>query len=177
MTQVINFFGGPGLGKSTSAAGLFASLKRRNVNAELVTEFCKDLVWEERHFTFSNQIYLFGKQHHRFHRLLKKVDYIVTDSPCLLSIAYNEYLPECFNETVLHAFKQFNNINIVLKRNKPYQHVGRIQTESESKEMDNKIKSLLDKSDIPYYHLEIDFQDAYYTDQLAEKILAGEALN
>lgn len=39
---VINLFGAPGAGKSTGAAIVFAELKKRGVNAELVTEFTKD---------------------------------------------------------------------------------------------------------------------------------------
>lgn len=43
---VINLFGAPGAGKSTGAAIVFAELKKRGVNAELVTEFAKDKTWE-----------------------------------------------------------------------------------------------------------------------------------
>jgi adenylylsulfate kinase-like enzyme len=42
--HVINLFGGPGTGKSTLAAALFTDLKMKGINAELVTEFAKDLV-------------------------------------------------------------------------------------------------------------------------------------
>jgi len=40
-TKVINLFAGPGAGKSTTAAGLFAEMKRANVDVELVTEYVK----------------------------------------------------------------------------------------------------------------------------------------
>jgi adenylylsulfate kinase-like enzyme len=36
-TVAINFYGGPGSGKSTMAAAVFAELKSRNVEVELVT--------------------------------------------------------------------------------------------------------------------------------------------
>lgn len=41
-TLVVNLFGGPGSGKSTGAAYVFARLKMLGYNAELVTEFAKD---------------------------------------------------------------------------------------------------------------------------------------
>ena len=62
---IVNIFGGPGVGKSTTAAAVFALLKLHNIEAELVTEFPKDLVWEKRAYTFENQNYIFGKQQHR----------------------------------------------------------------------------------------------------------------
>ncbi len=45
-TLVVNLLGGPGSGKSTTAADVFARLKWQDINCELVTEFAKDLVWE-----------------------------------------------------------------------------------------------------------------------------------
>ena len=38
---VVNLFGGPGCGKSTTAAWLFNQLKERGINCEYVTEFPK----------------------------------------------------------------------------------------------------------------------------------------
>jgi predicted ATPase len=59
--KVINLYGGPGTGKSTTAAALFALMKREGYNVELVTEFAKDLVWTERNKELGDQIYIFGK--------------------------------------------------------------------------------------------------------------------
>ena len=85
---VINLFGQPGAGKSTGAAYIFSQLKLRGINAELVTEFAKDKVYEETKEVFNNQIYIFGKQYFRMSRIAKKVDVIITDSPLLLSSFY-----------------------------------------------------------------------------------------
>ena len=43
---VVNLFGVPGAGKSTGAAYIFSKLKLVGINAELITEFAKDKVWE-----------------------------------------------------------------------------------------------------------------------------------
>lgn len=59
---IVNLFDVPGSGKSTGAAYLFYKLKSAGVNAELVTEFAKDKVWEDSEIVFENQAYLFGRQ-------------------------------------------------------------------------------------------------------------------
>ena len=59
---VVNLFGAPGAGKSTGAAYIFSKLKMAGINAELVTEFAKDKVWEESKAVFQNQAYIFGRQ-------------------------------------------------------------------------------------------------------------------
>ena len=55
---IVNLFGSPGTGKSTGAAYIFSKLKMAGINAELVTEFAKDKVWEETHAPFKNQLYM-----------------------------------------------------------------------------------------------------------------------
>jgi len=133
----INLFGGPGSGKSTASAAVFSLLKMHEINAELVTEFAKDLTWEERFKTLSNQYYIWGKQHNRMWRIRDKVDVIVTDSPLLLSIIYGEEKPTCFKETVLHSFNDgFDNVNYVLTRSKAFNKCGRTRNEEESKKLD-----------------------------------------
>lgn len=100
---VVNLFGAPGAGKSTGAAYVFSQLKAAGINAELVTEFAKDKVWEETKAVFDNQAYIFGKQYFRISRLEGKVDVVITDSPILLSAFYNKndhVLGQEFNDLV-----------------------------------------------------------------------------
>jgi nicotinamide riboside kinase len=170
MTHVVNFYGGPGTGKSTHAAALFTELKRRHMNVELVTEYAKDLVWEERFVTLENQIYVFGKQLQRMARLVDKADIVVTDSPLLFSIIYNSKLPACFNDTVLHVINQFKNIHIFLERTKPYQTAGRMQTEEDAKKLDGKIKNLLNEIGLPYSSIQATAEPKLMS-ALADKIL------
>lgn len=44
---VVNFFSGPGTGKSTSAALLFGEMKKKNFKVELIHESAKEFVWED----------------------------------------------------------------------------------------------------------------------------------
>lgn len=131
---IINLFGSPGTGKSTLAAELFAKMKWLKMDVELVTEYAKDLVWEERDKTLENQIYVFGKQHNRIYRLLDKVKYIITDSPLLLSSFYNNmsFKSKELNDLIISEHNKTRSLNIFLKRTKEYNPKGRNQTEEES---------------------------------------------
>lgn len=152
MTKVVNLFGGPGCGKSTGAAFIFAKLKMAGVNAELVTEFAKDKTWEHNSKALTCQPYVFGKQSYRMDRCADEVDVIVTDSPLFLSAMYNDdndIEPE-FTATVIKKFNEFNNFNYFLRRVKPYNPKGRNQTEEEAIMLDNKIKQNLDNFGIEY---------------------------
>lgn len=143
-TLIVNLFGGPGVGKSSTAAGIFSLLKLHSVECELVTEFAKDLVWEERYKTFGDQQYIFGKQHHRIWRLRDKVDVIITDSPIMLSAVYRqETLSQSFVDSVVETTNSYNNYNVILTRAKKYNPNGRNETEEQAKDLDRKIKTVL----------------------------------
>lgn len=149
---LINLFGAPGAGKSTGAAYIFSKLKLAGVNAELVTEFAKDKVWEESKAVFNNQAYIFGKQYFRISRCANKVDVIITDSPLLLSVIYNDdpVLGEEFNVVVRKIMNSYNCKNYYLTRTKKYNPIGRFQTEAESDGIADEILNLLSKEKIPY---------------------------
>lgn len=141
--MVINLFGGPGSGKSTTAAGVFALLKIHGVNCELVTEFAKDLTWEERIKTLGNQTYIFAKQHHKLWRIPDSVEVIITDSPLIQTLLYIEPEDTILKYFTADMFNTFKNMCYYLTRVKPYNPVGRSQTENEAKELDIKIQEIL----------------------------------
>ena len=167
---LINLYGAPGSGKSTGAAYIFSKLKMAGVNAELVTEFAKDKVWEESKEAFNNQAYLFGKQYFRISRCADKVDVIITDSPLPLSIFYNttEVLGQEFNNMVMKVANSYKGMNYLIYRVKPYNPNGRFQTEEESNELADKFEDFLN------FYL-IDFKaipgDIKGYDQIVEEIL------
>lgn len=90
-TLVVNFYAGPGTGKSTVAAHVFALLKWRGMNVEMALEYAKDKVWEESLAVLSNQIYVLGKQIHRVNRLVGQVDIVLTDAPLGHSLYYGKH--------------------------------------------------------------------------------------
>lgn len=149
---VINLIGGPGCGKSTLAARLFAELKMKGVNTELINEFAKDETWDENWNVLNDQIYVFGIQYHKQKRLVGKVDIIITDSPLPLCIHYNkDNTLTHFNDIVLECFNQFDNYTYVLNRvDDYYSEVGRSQTLSESKTIDQDMLNILKDNNIPF---------------------------
>jgi len=91
MTKIINFYGAPSSGKSTEAAKLFALMKSDGKNVELVTEYAKEWAWEQRSVGMFDQLFIVANQIQRETRLFGQVDTIITDSPVLLGVFYEEY--------------------------------------------------------------------------------------
>lgn len=158
-TKIINVFGGPGAGKSTSAAFLYFHLKVLGLNAELVREYVKDWAWEGRHINVNDQIYFLGKQVRRESMLHGKVDWIVTDSPVWMNSYYashycTEIIADGVNSLVRAFYQQVADegheyINLMLNRSQPYQAEGRYQTESEAKDIDVGVKKMLIDHNVP----------------------------
>jgi hypothetical protein len=159
-TKIINLFGGPGVGKSTTAAKVFSELQLKGYKCDLPYEFPKQVAWESNVSQISDQSYIFSNQHRGIVRSFGKVDYIILDSPILLSIVYkNRYhqgypsnlYGDSFDNFVLEVFKGYDNINFVLERNtETFEENGRLQTKEESLEIDNDIVNLLTNNDIDY---------------------------
>jgi hypothetical protein len=143
-TDVINLYGGPGSGKSTTAAGVFHALKLRGVRAELVTEFAKDLTWEKHQRALEDQLYVFAEQFRRMYRCAGQVDVLVTDSPLPLSLVYKvpDY-PLNLERVVLEAHQCFNNYDFLLNRVKPFAQYGRNQNEEQARAIDRNIRKVL----------------------------------
>lgn len=142
-TLLLNLLAGPGTGKSTIAAAIFAHLKFQGFLCELASEFAKDLVWQKTPNLLSNQIYVFGEQHHRITRLVGQVPIVVSDSPLLHSIIYDSGENPHFAPMVLAEHRKHNNLNIFLERTKAYEPAGRCHDESQAREIDGKIIELL----------------------------------
>lgn len=146
MTVYINLFGGPGVGKSTRAAELFAEMKKEGESVELVTEVAKDFIWEERSSTMKIQPYVTIKQYRNLERLKGKVDYVITDAPILLGCVYAEIfaqdLPSSYKDFIvdLHREVLSPSINIILKREFDYDTTGRYQNEDEARDIDERIE-------------------------------------
>lgn len=146
-TQIINLFGASGSGKSTTAMGLTYFLRLGGYKVEYVNEYAKDLVYEESTHKLKHQLYVFAKQLKKQDVLLNKdLDYIVTDSPILLSYFYGEkYNTNLvgFKELVMTSFTAQNNINFFLKRNVPFDPNLRLQDEAESDKDSEELLNML----------------------------------
>ena len=160
---MVNLWGGPGTGKSTLMADVFAELKWRGVDCEQAPEFAKEKVWESTDSELDEQIvppalrcqpYIFGKQHYIQFRLNGKVDAIITDSPLLLSLIYGRQEPKEFGACVRAYFKLFNNLNFFCVRLKKFNPNGRLQTKAQAQKIDKVILKMLKKYKIPFQTIE-----------------------
>jgi hypothetical protein len=157
--KIVNFWGGPGSGKSTTAAAVFYEMKKRQLQVELVTEYAKDMTWEGRHNVLEDQLYILAKQNRRLHRLKGKVDWVITDSPLPLGLIYmipNYY--ETFEPFVLDVWNSYSNHSFLLGRDFEYQPVGRNQTAQEALVVDDALVKFLDDKAIDYHRVSNDPQ-------------------
>ncbi len=148
---------------STTAAGLFHMMKKNGDDVELVTEYAKDMVWEQRPNIMDDQIYMFAKQYRKIARLRDQVKFVIVDSPILMCCAYIR--PGYFKTLeplILETFNSFNNINFLLTRNTKYDSTGRMQTAVQAASMDSTISEVLDK-----YNTQYDTVDPFSDDTLS----------
>ena len=154
-TIVINAFGGPGSGKTTSCMNICAELKKQGFNAEYVQEYAKELVYDKNFEILDgskeHQFEILKEQVHRMDRLIGKTDFIVTDSPILLNTVYNQQLTPEYERMVSELSGQYQNFSFFMKRDdSQFQTEGRIHDLQESKQKDKEIKSLLKKHKVYY---------------------------
>lgn len=149
-TLVINLLAGPGSGKSTMAAGIFAKLKWQGVECEIVPEFAKELVWDNSPSVMNDQIYIFGEQYHRIFRLLNKVEVIIVDSPLLLTPIYDKQKRNSLCRLVLDEHWKMWTYNVLLNRTKPFVQNGRLHGEEVAHAIDHDIRDFLDENGIEY---------------------------
>jgi hypothetical protein len=166
MTKIVNLMGGPGIGKSGIAAGVLYELKKRHISCDAPYEFPKVLAWDENHSAIKDQLYVIANQHRGIVKSWGKVDYIILDSPILLSLIYKSYYKgneypsnlykESFDKMVLDIHLQYNNLNILLKRgNGVHNEKERYQNLEQSIDLDNRIKNILDFNKLEYIEIEV----------------------
>jgi hypothetical protein len=146
MSKIINFFGGPGIGKSTQASGLFTEMKKHHMSVEYTYEFPKEVAWEGNVSQLKDQFFITANQHRNISRLYGKVKYIIVDSPIILGLIYKDryndkpeypamFYDETYDAFILSLFKKYNSLNVFLKRNdETYDQNGRFQDLTESKD-------------------------------------------
>ena len=136
----VNVFGGPGLGKSTLAAKLFAELKIKSYDVEHISEFIKTWAHAGRIPESFDQHYVFAKQLHAEDMALRNVKLIVTDSPLLLNCAYGRFYGfHPYLEMIAiakHFDEVFPPLNLLIQRTVDYNEAGRYQNLDQAKKFD-----------------------------------------
>jgi len=170
-SKIINLFSGPGAGKSSVAAGLTYQLKKRHISCDNPYEFPKVLAWDKNGEAIKDQLYVIANQHRGISKSYGKVDYIIMDSPILLSLVYkNKYdmdnvnYPSClyeddFDHLLLNIHNFYDNYNFFLKRsidNGSHNNKERYQTIEESLILDERIKEMLKQNNIKFKEVNVD---------------------
>lgn len=162
MPYLINFYGGAGIGKSTTAMLTTAHLKMAGLNADYINETAKRHIYEGKAYlldgSYTNQVSLYNEQKAQIDAmyLSRSVQLSVTDSPLLLYGVYakkgDKTTIDNFKSKIYDAFSGYNNINILLVRDPyiPYETEGRVHTLEESIKIDQEIEDALIRENIPY---------------------------
>lgn len=158
-TTIISLYGGPGAGKSTSAAYMYYVMKAAGENVELVREYVKDWAWEGRKIDTYDQIYFLGKQVRKESMLFGKVKWLVTDSPIFMNYYYASIyctptLAQGVKAAVMAFYEQTlidgnQHYHILLHRAQPYDPAGRYQNEEEALSIDDGVERMLRHLKIP----------------------------
>ena len=145
----IGLYGGPGIGKSTTSAKLYAELKDQRKNVELVREKIKNWVYQDKVPSGFDQLFLFTEHIREEEILLNSgLDYLVTDCPILQICYYTkdqgfEYHDQVL-EIALQNEKKHPAMHFFLDRgNRPYNTHGRYHSFEEAKKIDEDMKSYL----------------------------------
>lgn len=183
---VVNIFGEPGSGKTSTAAGLFYQLSINGFQAEVVPEAAKLYAWETlqddtgktlMHPVFEQQIFLLGKQNRSLQSLQGKREIAIMECPLLMGAVYKpEKYFQHFMPLILEQFNAYNNVNILLERNHTFDPQGRVHSENESNDVRSQLKVLLESNSIAYKsiktHDNIDkeiaqyIRDSYFPDRV-----------
>lgn len=156
----------PGAGKSASSSGAYSQLSVNGFNVDLVNEVAKAFAWESPKnengdpllhpvFSKNQQIYLLGAQNRGLERVRDYVEIAVLECPLVLTAIYvpDNYF-KSFVPLVLEQYRDYENINILLKRNHQYNPAGRNQNEDQSRKVRDKLVNFLHSNDIEYVEME-----------------------
>ena len=161
MTKVINFFGAPGSGKTTTALGLSYFAKLEGFSVEYVSEVARELAYHGN-LKEARQYDIMMAQYNKVSCLIDKVDFIITDSPVLLSYVYTHDVT--IQRMAIDRHNQFDNINFLLSRtHRYYNDTGRIHNEQQSDFIADRINDCLRNEKIPSIPIQSEeVQDAWF---------------
>lgn len=127
----INFYGGPGSGKSTVALYTTAKFKKRGYRAELAREYVKHWTYYQRQPTAWDQVHIFGQQIQEESILLENgIDVAVVECPLVVGAWYANTLNPELTPHLLDLSRLFDEafpaIHIFLDRGElEFDSVGR----------------------------------------------------
>lgn len=138
---IVNIFGAPGAGKSTYAARLYAELKMIGVETELVREVAKQCVYDGT-LQHKPQREILHAAIEQIENLHGSVEVVVSDSPVLLSLIYDNKLGETETKRSAkryHYARPSVNIMLSLGGDDDYTTRGRVYSHSEAVKIEDRI--------------------------------------
>lgn len=152
-------------------------MKKLGYRCECVSEWIKEEIFSGNFNITQDQIYIFAKQHRKQFILRDKgLDFIITDSPLLLSSFYGEKYSTTspiLNQLIFQEFYKFNNVNFLLKRTVPFDTLGRVESEEQSDQDYKNLISFLNKNNVRYN----DILEAEKTNQILKILTTLGCIN
>lgn len=148
--RCLNLYAGPGVGKTTAMASVFAELKHMRINAEMAVEYSKELVWHQMDF---DQEKIFRVQARRM-SIARHTDLVVSDGRLLQQLVYVE--EEELQRRIIAEYARYDNIDVLLKRSDsmPYDPKGRYSDEATARVLDEEIEAMLKRLGVSFVRLQ-----------------------
>ena len=178
--KIINLFGAPSAGKSTTMLGLTYEMKMLGLSVEKTDEFFKELILEETASSkFGGQLFVLAEQNRRLARLEGKNDFVITDCPLPLIDFYTkkDYI-DGFEQLTINLYKKYDNINYFIERNHEFENEKRAHDEVQSNQISPKLLEYLNNHNIPYkvFKSGPDLIDEILLDLIEKKVVRKEHL-
>ena len=157
--KIINLLAGPGTGKTSIAWSLGGLMKKHHLSVDIAAEFAQDLTYRGIDPTKVPQPVILGEQMYRIHNRAKVSDYVITDSSLLYSLIYKQdYLTDSFDKSALDIYNLYDNINILVRRNKEknFSTDGRVHDREGSEFIQQKIEDMIQELQLPHFIYDID---------------------
>lgn len=153
----VNIYGGPGCGKSTRINYIASILKLNGILCEVCSEFAKDEIHKGCSDNLKDQKYIFGNQQHLLKKLTEIYPIIINDGTLMNCIMYDLSGDNEFHNVIYKTYKEFNNLNYFIERDKDIKFVqeGRVHSYEESLEKDKEILKILEKYDESYESFDV----------------------
>jgi hypothetical protein len=154
---LIEFYGGPGSGKSLQAYGLanFLKLSLPDRIVEFAKEQAQEMYWEGRHGSMSNLIKVLGRQTEHYDvRFEGGADIVIADTALNLAAYYDKTFEdqELKKQILNNVYKTYDQvISIWCLRQcdeSKYSTTGRLQTYEQSVNIDKELQDSFDPFDV-----------------------------
>lgn len=135
---IIDIYGAPGAGKSTTSAGLFSVLKDRGEKVSLISEAATDLIEAgQEHLLkdFEYQVYITSLQFKKIKDQERLgTEYLITDSPVLhqLNFIRGTWLHQPMTDLYTELMRKYDTFSVLVLRGKQYSTYKRVTTDEES---------------------------------------------